>query len=278
MTSTATPRPPGDGEGAGNDIRHTIAVASGKGGVGKSTVSVNLAVALAQHGARVGLLDADLYGPSIPKMTGATGTPAQVGGLIEPLTAHGVRLMSLGFLIPEGTPTIWRGPMVANGVQQLLREVAWGTLDYLLVDLPPGTGDAQLTLAEALTLRGAVIVTTPQTVAAEIARKALSMFRQLEVPILGLLENMSGFQCPHCGAVASVFKQGGGRAASEALGVPFLGAVPLDPGLCLAGDAGVPIVAGRPESPAAAAFQHAARAIEAAVAAEAVRPERTQAT
>jgi ATP-binding protein involved in chromosome partitioning len=249
---------PGDSAGSAAGIRHAIAVASGKGGVGKSTVSVNLAVALAEQGAKVGLLDADLYGPSIPKMTGVQRMPESRNGVLQPLEAHGISLMSLGFLMPEGTPTIWRGPMVASAVQQLIREVAWGPLDYLVVDLPPGTGDAQLTLAQALALRGVVIVMTPQDVAMQIARKALAMFRQLQVPILGILENMSAFHCPHCGSLAPIFKQGGGRRASEALGVPFLGEIPLDPSVCQAGDRGTPIVSAQPDSIVATAFRRAA--------------------
>jgi ATP-binding protein involved in chromosome partitioning len=249
---------PGDSAGSAAGIRHTLAVASGKGGVGKSTVSVNLAVALAEQGAKVGLLDADLYGPSIPKMTGVQRMPESRNGVLQPLEAHGIALMSLGFLMPEGTPTIWRGPMVASAVQQLIREVAWGSLDYLVVDLPPGTGDAQLTLAQALPLRGAVIVMTPQDVAMQIARKALAMFRQLQVPILGILENMSAFHCPHCGGLAPIFKQGGGRRASEALGVPFLGEIPLDPSVCQSGDRGTPIVTAQPASIVATAFRRAA--------------------
>ena len=260
MASAAHSTPEQAGN-AGNGIRHTVAIASGKGGVGKSTVSVNLAVALARQGAKVGLLDADLYGPSIPKMMGVNRMPQSVNGMLEPLEAHGVRLMSLGFLLPDGTPTIWRGPMVAGAIQQFVREVDWGALDYLLVDLPPGTGDAQLTLAQALALRGAVIVMTPQDVAMQIARKALTMFRQLQVPILGILENMSGFVCPHCGSAAPVFKRGGGRKASEDLQVPFLGEVPLDPAICQASDEGVPIVAARPQSPVAEAFRGIAAAL-----------------
>ena len=194
--------------------------------------------------------------------------PQSGNGMLEPLEAHGVRLMSLGFLLPDGTPTIWRGPMVAGAIQQFVREVHWGSLDYLLVDLPPGTGDAQLTLAQALSIRGAVIVMTPQDVAMQIARKALTMFRQLQVPILGILENMSGFVCPHCGSAASVFKQGGGRKASEALQVPFLGEVPLDPAICQASDEGVPIVAALPRSPVAEAFRGIAGSLAARIAAE----------
>jgi ATP-binding protein involved in chromosome partitioning len=248
-----------------NGIRHSIAIASGKGGVGKSTVSVNLAVALARSGARTGLLDADMYGPSIPIMTGIQRMPATKDGKIIPLEAHGLRLMSLGFLMPDGTPTVWRGPMVAGAIQQFLRDVDWGALDYLLIDLPPGTGDAQLTLAQSLPLSGAVVVLTPQDVATQIANKALAMFQQLKVPILGILENMSGFVCPHCGTTAPIFKQGGGRRASQELGVPLLGEIPLDPLVCQASDRGEPIMTTHPESPMADAFRRAAEAVAARV-------------
>lgn len=244
-----------------NGIRHSIAIASGKGGVGKSTVAVNLAVALARSGARTGLLDADIYGPSIPIMTGVRQMPTSRNGKIVPLEAHGLRLMSLGFLLPDGTPTVWRGPMVAGAIQQFLRDVDWGELDYLLVDLPPGTGDAQLTLAQSLPLTGVIVVLTPQDVATQIASKALGMFQQLKVPILGILENMSGFACPHCGTVAPVFRQGGGRRASRELGVSLLGEIPLDPLVCEASDHGEPIVTSHPESRMAEAFRYAARAV-----------------
>ncbi len=247
-----------------NTIGCSIAIASGKGGVGKSTVSVNLAVALARQGARTGLLDADVYGPSIPMMTGARGMPAHTGQRLFPLEADGVRLMSLGFLMPEGAPTVWRGPLVAGAVQQLLRDVEWGALDYLLIDLPPGTGDAQLTLAQSLALTGAIIVMTPQDVAMQIANKALRMFQQLKVPILGIVENMSQFVCPHCGTTAPIFRAGGGLRASAALGAPLLGEIPLDPLLCQSGDRGTPIVAAHPDSAVAAAFT----ALAAKVAAE----------
>src|SRR5512139_2552427 len=250
---------------SGNGIRHSIAIASGKGGVGKSTVSVNLAVALARSGARTGLLDADIYGPSIPMMTGIHRMPRSEAGKIIPLEAHGVRLMSLGFLMPDGVPTVWRGPMVAGAIQQFLRDVDWGALDYLLVDLPPGTGDAQLTLAQSLPLTGVIVVLTPQDVATQIASKALGMFQQLKVPILGILENMSGFVCPHCGTAAPIFKQGGGRRASLELGVPLLGEIPLDPLACQASDRGEPMVTAHPESPMAEAFRQAAEAIVAKV-------------
>ncbi len=252
-----------------NGIRHSIAIASGKGGVGKSTVSVNLAVALAASGARTGLLDADIYGPSVPMMMGVNRLPESQAGKMLPVEAHGLRLMSLGFLLPDGAPTVWRGPMVAGAIQQFLRDVEWGPLDYLLVDLPPGTGDAPLTLAQTLPLSGIVVVLTPQDVATQIASKALAMFQQLKVPILGILENMSGFVCPHCGSRAPIFKQGGGRRASQQLGVPLLGEIPLDPLVCQASDRGEPVVTAHPGSPMAAEFRRAAEAIAAQVEAEA---------
>jgi len=242
-------------------IKSSIAIASGKGGVGKSTVSVNLAVALAQAGAATGLLDADLYGPSIPIMMGINRMPQSNGQKILPLEAHGVRLMSLGFLMPDGAPVIWRGPMVSGAIQQFLQDVEWGTLDYLLIDLPPGTGDAQLTLAQTIPLAGAVIVMTPQDLAMHIASKALAMFRQLKVPILGIIENMSTFVCPHCGTASAIFREGGARKASARLGVSYLGAIPLDPVLCRASDRGEPILASHPDSPVAEAFRGVSRAL-----------------
>jgi ATP-binding protein involved in chromosome partitioning len=250
-------------------ITHAVAIGSGKGGVGKSTVSVNLALALAAQGAAVGLLDADIYGPSLPTLLGIHRRPDVAGDKLVPLTAHGLQVMSLGFLMPEGAPVVWRGAMVSSAIQQLLRDVAWGRLEYLLVDLPPGTGDAQLTLAQALPLAGALIVMTPQDLAMQIASKAVAMFRQLRVPILGVLENMSGFACPHCGGTVPVFRTGGGRVASQRQGVPFLGEVPLDPMVCQTSDRGAPIVIAEPDSPAAAAFRSAASALAARVREEA---------
>ncbi len=233
-------------------VKHVVAVASGKGGVGKSTVSVNMAVALRQFGARTGLLDADIYGPSIPVLMGINQMPESSGQRIVPLEHHGVRLMSLGFLLPPGSaPVIWRGPMVAGAIQQFLREVDWGTLDYLLVDLPPGTGDAQLTLCQQIPLSGVVVVMTPQDLAVGIAAKALAMFRQLKVPVLGIVENMGTFLCPHCGKETSVFSKGGGARAAEQLGVPFLGSIPLDAAVCETGDAGQPILVRDPAAPIA---------------------------
>jgi ATP-binding protein involved in chromosome partitioning len=262
--------PPLEGVGA------SVAIASGKGGVGKSTVSVNLALALAQQGAAVGLLDADIYGPSLPMLLGINRRPDVADDKLVPLTAHGIQVMSLGFLMSDGAPVIWRGAMVSGAIQQFLRDVAWGRLDYLLIDLPPGTGDAQLTLAQVVPLAGALIVMTPQDLAMHIASKAVAMFRQLRVPILGVIENMSGFVCPHCGTTAPVFRTGGGRVASQRLGVPFLGEVPLDPTVCQTSDRGVPIVSAHPDSLAAAAFRSVAGALavrvrEEAAAAPAIR-------
>jgi len=251
-------------------IKSSVAIASGKGGVGKSTVSVNLAVALAQTGAATGLLDADLYGPSIPMMMGINRMPQSTGKKILPLEAHGVRLMSLGFLMPDGAPVIWRGPMVSGAIQQFLKDVEWGVLDYLLIDLPPGTGDAQLTLAQSVPLAGAVIVMTPQDLAMHIASKALAMFRQLKVPILGIIENMSTFVCPHCRTPSPIFREGGARKASARLGVPYLGEIPLDPVLCQGSDRGEPILASHPDSPVAEAFRRASRALVDRIGEEAV--------
>ena len=246
------------GPAAVDGIAHSIAIASGKGGVGKSTVAVNLAVALAQTGAATGLLDADIYGPSIPMMTGVSRMPQSNGQKILPLLAHGVRLMSLGFLMPEGAPTVWRGPMVSGAIQQFLRDVEWGRLDYLLIDLPPGTGDAQLTLAQSIPLTGAVVVMTPQDVAMTIASKAIAMFQQLKVPLLGIIENMSTFVCPHCGTPSAIFKRSGARRASEHFGLPLLGEIPLDPIICQASDRGQPIPIEHPDSPVADAFRRMA--------------------
>ncbi|MBI4839982.1 MAG: Mrp/NBP35 family ATP-binding protein [candidate division NC10 bacterium] len=253
--------PAGPGLAALDGVKHSVAIASGKGGVGKSTLSVNLAVALAQTGAATGLLDADIYGPSIPMMMGINRMPQSNGQKILPLEAHGVRLMSLGFLMPDGAPVIWRGPMVAGAIQQFLQEVEWGPLEYLLIDLPPGTGDAQLTLAQSLPLTGAVIVMTPQDLAMQIASKALAMFRQLKVPILGILENMSSFICPHCGTPSAIFRQGGARKASQELGVPFLGEIPLHPIVCQTSDRGEPILSTQLDSPVADAFRRVAKAL-----------------
>lgn len=243
-------------------VRHVIAVGSGKGGVGKSTVAVNLAVALAAEGLGVGLLDADVYGPSIPTMMGIREQPRTERGKLVPLERHGVRLMSLGFLMPaESSHVIWRGPMVASAVRQMLGDCDWGDLDVLLVDLPPGTGDAQLTLAQAVPVTGAVIVMTSQEVAVGIASKAVGMFRALQVPILGVVGNMDTFACPHCGTHTPIFTRGGSEAAAGTLGVPFLGTIPLDPATVEHGDRGTPTVLAAPASAQADAFRRVARAV-----------------
>ncbi|WP_407492503.1 P-loop NTPase [Pseudooceanicola sp. MF1-13] len=226
-------------------VNRIIAVASGKGGVGKSTVSSNLAVALAKQGRRVGLLDADIYGPSQPRMMGAKGRPASPDGkTIEPLKAHGVTLMSIGFMIEEDKAVVWRGPMLMGALQQMLGQVAWGELDVLIVDLPPGTGDVQLTLCQRSELSGALVVSTPQDVALIDARKAIDMFATLKTPVLGLIENMSSFTCPNCGHEAHIFGHGGVEAEAQKMGVPLLGQLPIDLETRLAGDAGTPIAAG----------------------------------
>ena len=241
-------------------VKNVIAVASGKGGVGKSTASVNLALALQTSGAAVGLLDADIYGPSIPGMLGAAGIRPEgtPGGKILPIQKYGLKLMSMGFLATDDTPVIWRGPMVHGILQQFLGQVEWGSLDYLLIDLPPGTGDAQLTLTQSAPLAGAAIITTPQDVSLLIARKGLKMFQKVNVPVLGIVENMSYFVCSKCGERHDIFRHGGGRRASEELGIPFLGEIPIDPEVVLGGDEGVPIVRRKPDSPAAVAYRQIA--------------------
>jgi ATP-binding protein involved in chromosome partitioning len=253
-------------------VKNIVAVASGKGGVGKSTVSANLAVALAQAGASVGLLDADITGPNIPMMMGAEGQPvASPEGKITPIEAHGVKVISIQFFLPEGQPVVWRGPLVGGAIQQFLRDVDWGELDYLVVDLPPGTSDAQLTLAQSVPITGAVLVTTPQNVSLADVAKALGMFKRVNVPILGVVENMSGFVCAHCGEVTDIFGRGGGeRFASEA-GLDFLGGIPLDVTVRQGADVGVPAVAQREPGPAAAALQQVARTIAGKVSVQAVQ-------
>ena len=245
------------------EVEHVVAVASGKGGVGKSTVSANLAARLGQMGYRVGLLDADIYGPSMPMMFGISERPMVEGQRILPFERHGVKLMSLGFILDVDTPVIWRGPMVVKAIEQLLGDVEWGSLDYLIVDLPPGTGDAQLTISQKVPISGAVIVTTPQDIALIDARKGLAMFRKVEVPVLGIIENMAGFACPHCGEVTHIFKQGGGERTAGVLDCPFLGSVPLDPAVVEGGDAGTPIVVSEPDGPHAEAFTGLAEAVAA---------------
>lgn len=247
------------------NVKNIIAVGSGKGGVGKSTVAANLAVALAASGARVGLLDADVYGPSVPSLMGVNEPVRARESTLIPNEAHGVRLMSLGFMTDGGRPVIWRGPMVGQAVKQMLSQVEWGDLDYLLIDLPPGTGDASLTLIQSIPVTGMVVVTTPQDVALGIATKALAMFRQLQVPILGIVENMSTFQCPNCGHQTHVFSHGGGRDASSALNVPFLGEIPLDISVRESGDLGRPAALPDSGSGQQEAFATLARKIAAQV-------------
>jgi ATP-binding protein involved in chromosome partitioning len=243
-------------------IRRIIAVASGKGGVGKSTLAANLALGLSAEGWRVGLLDADIYGPSVPRLFAITRKPEVEGRILKPIEVHGIAVMSIGFLVEETTAMVWRGPMVMSALTQLLREVAWGERDCLVVDMPPGTGDAQLTLAQNVPLAGAVIVSTPQDLALIDARRGIAMFRQTEVPILGVVENMSYFLCPHCGGRSDVFAHGGARHEAERLGVPFLGEVPLDMAIRASSDAGRPVVAAEPDSPHAQAFRAIARKVK----------------
>lgn len=247
-------------------VRNTIAVGSGKGGVGKSTVAVNLALALAREGARVGLLDADVYGPNVPMMMG-TGDKPQQGedNKIIPVEAYGIKLISMGFFIDADSPVIWRGPMLAKLLTQFIYDVQWGELDYLVMDMPPGTGDIQLTTAQSLPLTGTVVVSTPQDVALLDAGKALMMFKKLNVPILGFVENMSTFICPHCNNPTDLFGHGGAQAAAARFGVPFLGEVPLHLRIREAGDSGKPIVMESPDSPEAQAFMHIAKNLAAQV-------------
>lgn len=267
-TATGKPKPPpgnlappppmaaAAGQGAGErqiagvpGVNAIIAVASGKGGVGKSTTAVNLALAFASNGLKVGILDADIYGPSMPRLLGLTGRPEPAGGrALKPLEGYGVKVMSMGFMVEDDTPMIWRGPMVISALTQMLREVAWGELDIMVVDMPPGTGDAQLTMAQQVPLAGAVIVSTPQDLALIDARKGLNMFRRVDVPVLGIIENMSYFCCPECGHRAEIFGHGGARNEAEKLGVPFLGEVPLEMEVRRRSDAGQPIVVSDPGS------------------------------
>jgi ATP-binding protein involved in chromosome partitioning len=242
--------------GAVPGVGAIVAVASGKGGVGKSTVAANLALALKANGLRVGVLDADIYGPSMPRMLGISGRPSSPDGKrLTPMENYGLRCMSMGFLVPEDKPMIWRGPMVMSALQQMLREVNWGNLDIMVVDMPPGTGDAQLTMAQQVPLAGAVIVSTPQDIALLDARKGLNMFRQVEVPVLGIIENMSYFLCPHCGGRSEIFSHGGARLEAERLGTEFLGEVPLDLQIRETSDSGHPITVSDPGNPHSAVFR-----------------------
>jgi ATP-binding protein involved in chromosome partitioning len=243
-----------------------LAISSGKGGVGKSTVSANVAVALARDGHRVGLMDADIYGPNIPRMMGVDRKPEVHGGKIQPLEAHGVKLISLGLIVERDAPAIWRGPIIMKVIQQFLRDVDWGELDFFLVDLPPGTGDAQLSLAQTVHIRAAIIVTTPQEVAVGDSLRGAKMFERVGVPVLGVVENMSHFVCPHCGERTEIFLSGGGTRLADELGVPLLGQVPLQARLPDLADEGKPIVASEPDSPAAQALAAIARRVTGALA------------
>ena len=262
--SSAGPAGPRPGQGTQaapaqllTEVGAVIAVASGKGGVGKSTTAVNLAVAMAQLGHRTGILDADIYGPSLPRMLGITGKPEQTsdGKKIKPMENHGVVCMSMGFLLEEETPIIWRGPMVMGALEQMMRDVDWGPLDVMIVDMPPGTGDTQLTMSQRVPLAGAVIVSTPQDIALLDARRGYNMFRKVNVPVLGLIENMSYFACPHCGERTDVFGHGGAKLEAENTGLAFLGEIPLDITIRETSDGGTPIVAAQPDSPHAKAYR-----------------------
>jgi ATP-binding protein involved in chromosome partitioning len=276
--SSAPPRPaaPGGGrpQGHGRGAPHQptvvpgvgaiIAVASGKGGVGKSTTAVNLALGLRDLGLKVGMLDADIYGPSLPKLLAIREKPETIGGTrLKPIDRYGMKVMSIGFLVDEETPMIWRGPMVMSALTQMLRDVEWGTLDVMVVDMPPGTGDAQLTMAQQVPLKGAVIVSTPQDLALIDARRGVAMFKRVDVPVLGLVENMSYFICPHCGTRSDVFAHGGARHEAERLGVPFLGEVPLHMTIREKSDAGLPVVATEPDGPHAKIYRDIAAQVRA---------------
>jgi ATP-binding protein involved in chromosome partitioning len=261
-------QPHGHGGGAGRpadlipDVKQTVAVSSGKGGVGKSTVAVNLAVALRATGARVGLIDADVYGPDVPLMLGTADRPVIFENRIIPVESHGLKMMSIGLLVNEREPLVWRGPMIHSFIQQMLRDVLWGPLDHLVFDMPPGTGDAQLSLSQVIPLSGVVMVTTPQDVALLDVRKAIGMFQRLNVPILGIVENMSTFACPHCGQATAIFGDAGGQRIADEYGVPVLARLPIDPETRAAGDEGVPIALRRPDSPQARAFRALAGAVQ----------------
>jgi ATP-binding protein involved in chromosome partitioning len=243
------------------EVRRTVAVSSGKGGVGKSTVAVNLALGLRQGGASVGIIDSDVYGPDVPLMLGTKGRPGMFDNRIIPVEAHGLKLMSIGLLVNEREPLVWRGPMIHSFIQQMLKDVNWGALDYLVFDMPPGTGDAQLSLSQVLPLGGVVMVTTPQDVALLDVRKAIGMFQRLNVPILGIVENMSTFACPHCGHHTQIFGDQGGQRLADEFAVPLLARLPIDPETRIGGDEGTPITVRRPDSPPARAFRELAGAV-----------------
>jgi ATP-binding protein involved in chromosome partitioning len=255
-------------------VKNVVAVASGKGGVGKSTVAANLAVALAMEGAAVGLLDADITGPNIPLMLGVEGSPAAgPDNKISPLERYGVKVISIAFFVPEGQPIVWRGPLVGGAIQQFLRDVAWGDLDYLIVDLPPGTSDAQLTLAQAVPLSGSLLVTTPQDVALSDVEKAYAMFQRMSVPIIGIVENMGSFVCAHCGEVTEIFGRGGGERFAQRHEIDYFGSIPLDVKVRQGGDAGVPAVAQREPGPAAETMRALARTVAARMSVRAARQQ-----
>jgi len=284
--TAAAPRGHGHGQGHGAGphaapaakplvpgVKTIVAVASGKGGVGKSTTAANLALGLAVNGLKVGILDADIYGPSMPRMLGISGKPnSRDGRVLEPMQNHGVKCMSMGFLVAEDTPMIWRGPMVMSALNQMLRDVNWGELDILVVDLPPGTGDAQLTMAQQVPLSGAVIVSTPQDIALLDARKGLNMFRKVDVPVLGIIENMSYFSCPNCGHRSEIFSHGGAHREADKLGVEFLCEVPLDIAIRETTDEGMPIVVSQPDSEHAKVYRLLATRVWEKVAGETQRP------
>jgi ATP-binding protein involved in chromosome partitioning len=277
MTAAVSKSSMAQGKQSIEGVKNIVAVGSGKGGVGKTTVTVNLAVALAQTGAAVGLMDADIYGPNVPLMMGITDRPHAIDDRIQTLSNYGVRVMSMGFLTGnDDTPLIWRGPMLHGVIQQFLRQVDWGELDYLLIDLPPGTGDVQLSLTQTVPLMGAIIVSTPQDVALQDARKAIMMFRQVQVGILGIVENMSYFQCPKCNERTHIFSHGGGEATATNFSVPFLGEVPLNVSLREGGDSGKPITAGDPGSPVARAFMQIAEKVAAQISIANVNSQNTK--
>ncbi|MDF2774219.1 MAG: hypothetical protein K0S86_3716 [Geminicoccaceae bacterium] len=267
----AAPRPSAPTPVAYPSLGRIIAVSSGKGGVGKSTVATNLAIALAATGARVGIMDADVYGPNVPRMMGVNAPPPVVNQKMIPLEAHGVKVISLGFLIDRDQPAIWRGPIVMKIVTQFLRDVAWGELDYFLVDMPPGTGDAQLSLVQATNVHGALIVTTPQEVATGDALRGVKMFQRVNVPVLGIVENMSWFECPHCGKPTAIFGTGGGKRLADELQLPLLGEIPLYPRIHEGGDRGEPIVVAEPDAPAARALRTLADRVVTALGAASTR-------